>query len=126
MRITKERMMFAKGYEQIFYTEIFIIVRVIQPEPQPVYELSGLYICPIEDQYYNYEIVNFTVSPTTEFQIHKMRTCNKNGNKRHLDKCRGLDVQLLGKRYRYQESALGQFRESIPSDGTGYYFHPTQ
>ena len=39
VRITKEKVIFAKGYEQKFSTEIFQVVKVIQRMPQPVYEL---------------------------------------------------------------------------------------
>jgi hypothetical protein len=42
VRITKEKVKFAKGYEQTFSTEIFRVVKVIQRMPQPVYERSDL------------------------------------------------------------------------------------
>jgi hypothetical protein len=38
VRITNEKVKFAKGYEKNFSTEIFRIVKVIQRAPQPVYE----------------------------------------------------------------------------------------
>ena len=63
VRITKEKVKFVKGYEQTFSTEIFRVVKVIQRVPQPVYELSDLQARPIEGQFYNYELVKFTVSP---------------------------------------------------------------
>jgi len=74
VRITKEKVMFAKGYEQTFLTEIFRVVKVIHRVPQPVYELSDLQDRPIEGQYYNYELVKVTVSPQTEFQMDKKIT----------------------------------------------------
>jgi hypothetical protein len=40
VRITKHKVMFAKGYEQTFSTETFQVVKVIQRMPQPVYEFS--------------------------------------------------------------------------------------
>jgi len=40
VRITKEKVKFAKGYEQTFSTEIFRVVKVIQRLPQPIYEFS--------------------------------------------------------------------------------------
>jgi hypothetical protein len=87
VRITKERVKFAKGYEQNFSTEIFRIVEVIQPMRQPVYELSDLQSRLIEGQFYNYELVKVTVSPQTELQIDKiLRTHKKDGINQHLIK----------------------------------------
>jgi len=63
--------------------------------PQPVYELPVLQDRPMEGWFYNYELVNVTVSPRTEFQIDKfVRTRNKNGVKQHLDKWREYDETL--------------------------------
>ena len=42
VRITKQKVAFAKGYEQTFLTEIFKVVKVMTRVPQPVYELSDL------------------------------------------------------------------------------------
>ena len=92
VRITKEKVKFAKGYEQTFSTEIFRVVKVIRRVPQPVYELSDLQDRPIEGQFYNYELVKVTVSPQTEFVIDKIvRTRNKGGIKQHFVKWRGYD-----------------------------------
>jgi hypothetical protein len=88
--ITKQKVAFAKGYEQTFSTEIFKVVKVITRVPQPVYELSDLQDRHIEGQFYNYELGKVTVSPETEFQI-DVRTRNKGGIKQHLVKCRGYD-----------------------------------
>jgi len=93
VRITKEKVKFAKGYEQTFSTEIFSVVKVIPRLPQPVYELSYLQGRPIEGQFYNYELVKVTVSPQTEFQIDKMvRTRNNDGIKQYRVKWRGYDA----------------------------------
>jgi hypothetical protein len=92
VRITKEMVNFAKGYEQNFSTEIFRILKVIQRAPQPVCELSDLQARPIEGQFYNYEFVKVTVSSQTEFQIEKLpRTRKKDGIKQHLVKWKGYD-----------------------------------
>ena len=40
VRISKEKMNFAKGGEQNFCTEIFRITKVIEMLPRPVYELE--------------------------------------------------------------------------------------
>jgi hypothetical protein len=66
VRITKQKVAFAKGYEQSFSTEIFRVVNVISRMPQPVYELSDLQDRGIEGQFYNYELVKVTVLPETE------------------------------------------------------------
>jgi len=93
VRIMKEKVIFAKGYEKTFSTEIFHVVKVIRRMSQPVYEISGLQDRPIEGQFYNYELVKVTVSPQTEFQIDKMvRTHNKDGIKQHVVKWRGYDA----------------------------------
>jgi len=63
VRITKEKVKFAKWYEQNFSTEIFQVFKVIQRMPQPVYELSDFQGRPIEGKFYNYELVKVTVSP---------------------------------------------------------------
>ena len=40
VRISKEKMKFAKGGEQNFSTEIFRIAKVIERRPRPVFELG--------------------------------------------------------------------------------------
>jgi len=80
MRITKEKVIFTKGYEQTFSTEIFSDVKVTRRMLQPVYELSDLH-------------VKVTYSPQTEFQIDKIvRTRNNYGIKEHLVMRRGYDA----------------------------------
>jgi len=61
VRITKEKVRFAKRYEQTFSREIFSFVKFILRVPQPVYELSDLHGRPIEGQFYNYELVKISV-----------------------------------------------------------------
>ena len=53
MKITKEKLKFAKWYEQSFSTEIFRVVKVFQNVPQPVYELSVMRDRSNEGQFYN-------------------------------------------------------------------------
>jgi hypothetical protein len=86
VRITKEKVKFAMGYEQNLSTEIFQVVKVIRHVPQPVYELSDLQSRPIEGQFYNYELVKVTLSPDTEFEIDKIVRTRKNGGiMQHLE-----------------------------------------
>jgi len=56
--ITKEKLKFAKCYQQTFSTEIFRVVKVIHLVPLLVYEMSDLQDRSIEVQFYNYELVN--------------------------------------------------------------------
>jgi hypothetical protein len=71
VRITKEKVKFAKGYEQTFLTEMFRVAKVIKRVPQPVYEMTDMQDRPIEGTFYNYELVNVTVSGQMEFEIDK-------------------------------------------------------
>jgi len=48
VRISKEKMKFAKSDEQTFSTEIFRITKVIERRPRPVYELEDLNNTPIK------------------------------------------------------------------------------
>jgi len=93
VRIAKEKVIFTKGYEETFSTEIFSVVKVILRMPQPVYELSDFYGQPIKGQFYNYELVKGTISPQTKFRIDKLvHTRNNNGIKQHLVKWIGYDA----------------------------------
>ena len=79
LRITKQMVVFVKGNEQTYSTEIFRVVKVISRVQKPVYELSDLQNRLFEGRFYNYELVKVTVSPDTEIQIDKVvRTRNKN------------------------------------------------
>ena len=62
LRITKENVKFAKGYEKTFSTEIFRVVKDIQRLHQPVYELSDLQGRPIE--------VSFTITSLSRSLYH--------------------------------------------------------
>ena len=89
--MTKVKVKFAKGYEENFSKEIFRVVKVVPRVPQPVYELSDLENRPIEDQFYNYELVK-VVSLQTEFGIYKiLRTRNRNGIKQLYVTWKGYD-----------------------------------
>jgi hypothetical protein len=57
-------------------------VKIIHREPKPVYELSDLIDRPINGQFYNYELVKFSSSKQTKFEIDKIvRSRRKNGIK---------------------------------------------
>ena len=92
VRMTNEKVKFAKGYEQNFSKEIFRVMKDVPRVPQPVCELSDLQNRPIESQFYNYELGKVVVSPKTEFEIDKiLRTRNRNGIKQLLVKWKGYD-----------------------------------
>jgi len=48
VRISKQKMKFAKSTDQTFSTEIFQIAKVIERRPRPLYELKDLNRTPIE------------------------------------------------------------------------------
>ena len=52
VRISKEKMRFAKGSKQNYTDEIFRIVKVIRRTPRPVYELEDLNGTLIEGIFY--------------------------------------------------------------------------
>jgi hypothetical protein len=52
VRISKEKMQFAKAAEQTFSTEIFKVVKVIERSPRVVYELEDLNGTTIDGQFY--------------------------------------------------------------------------
>jgi len=71
---------------------MFRVVKVIERVPQAVYKPSDLQERPVEDLFYNYELVKIAISPETWFQIDKIvRTRNKGRIKQHLVKWKGYD-----------------------------------
>jgi hypothetical protein len=65
VRISKKKMIFAKGSEQNFSTEIFKIIKVIRRIPRPVYELEDLKQTPIDGQFYAEELTPVRISKRT-------------------------------------------------------------
>jgi len=65
MRISREKMKFAKSAEQNFSTEIFRIAKVIERRPRPLYELEDLNGTPIEGQFYQEELTRVRVTRRT-------------------------------------------------------------
>src|SRR5215475_2964924 len=56
VRISKQKMRFAKGAENNYTVEIFRIIKVIRRTPRPLYELEDLNKAPIEGQFYSEEL----------------------------------------------------------------------
>jgi hypothetical protein len=65
-------MLFAKGSEQNFSTEIFNIIKVIRRIPRPVYELEDLNHTPIDGQFYAEELTPVRISKRTTYKIDKI------------------------------------------------------
>ena len=72
VRISKEKIKFAKGYEQNFSTEIFRFAKDIERSPRPVYELEDLNKTPIEGQFYQEELTPVSVTRRTHYKIDKI------------------------------------------------------
>jgi len=72
VRISKEKMKFAKVAEQNFSTEIFRIAKVIERSPRPVYELKDLNDTPIDGQFYQEELTPVRVTRRTVYKIDKI------------------------------------------------------
>jgi len=72
VRISKEKIKFAKGSEQNYAEEIFRIVRVIRRTHRPVYELEDLNGTLIEEQYYGEELTTVRVTKRSVYKIDKL------------------------------------------------------
>ena len=72
VRISKEKIKFAKAAEHNFSTEIFRNVKVIHRRPRVVYELEDLNGTPIDGQFYCEELTPVRISSRTTYKIHKI------------------------------------------------------
>jgi hypothetical protein len=72
VRISKEKMKFAKGTEQNYKTEIFRIIKVIHRILHPVYELEDLNKILINRQFYGAELTPVRIMKHTVFKIDKI------------------------------------------------------
>jgi hypothetical protein len=85
VRIGKEKMKIAKGFEQNYSDEIFEISKVVCRTPRPLYELCELRGTPIEGQFYNEEVTPVTITRITKYKIDKMiDTRVRCGIRKHL------------------------------------------
>ena len=95
VRISKEKMKFAKGFEQSYSTEVFKICKVIRRVPQPLYEIEDLQGTPIEGQFYNEELTPVLVTKQTEFKIDKiLKQRTRNGRREYWVKWKGYGPQF--------------------------------
>jgi len=72
VRISREKMKFAKSAEQNFSTEIFRIAKAIERRLRPLYELEDLNGTPIEGQLYQEELTWVRVTRRTVYKIDKI------------------------------------------------------
>jgi len=72
MRISKEKMQFAKSSEQTFSTEIFRIAKVIERRPRTLLELEDLKGTRIEGLFYQEELSRVRVKRLTVYKIDKI------------------------------------------------------
>jgi len=72
VRISKEKMKFAKGGEQNYTAEIFKVRKVVHRTSRPVFELEDLRGREIEGQFYSEELVPGRVTKQTTYKIDKI------------------------------------------------------
>ena len=90
VRISKEKLKFAKGGEQNYTTEIFRICKVVRRIPRPVYELQDLLGKHIDGQFYAEELSPVRITKKTTYAINKiLRRREKRGIIEYLVRWRG-------------------------------------
>jgi hypothetical protein len=72
VRISKEKVKFAKGGEQNYTTEIFKVRKVVHRTPRPVFELEDLRGQEIEGQFYTEELSPVRITKQTTYKIDKI------------------------------------------------------
>jgi hypothetical protein len=72
VRISREKIRFAKSAEQNYSTEIFRISKVIKRQPRQPYELHDLNDMPIDGHFYQEELSSVRTSKHTVYKIDKM------------------------------------------------------
>jgi len=95
VRISKEKMKFAKGGEQNYSTEVFRVIKVIRRTPRPVYELEDLNHKIIEGQFFNEELTPVQITKRTTFKIDKiLATRVRRGIREHLVRWMGYGPEF--------------------------------
>jgi hypothetical protein len=89
VRISKEKMQFAKGFGQN-WTEVFIISKVLRRLPRHVYELEDLRGESIEGKFYVEKLTIVKISKRTEYQVDKILDSRvRRGIREYLVRWRG-------------------------------------
>jgi transposase InsO family protein len=95
VRISKEKMKFAKGGEQNYTTEVFRIIKVIRRTPRPLYELEDLNHKVIDGQFFNEELTTVRITKHTTFKIDKiLATRVRRGIREHLVRWKGYSPEF--------------------------------
>jgi hypothetical protein len=90
VRISKEKIKFAKGGEQNYSTEVFRVIKVIRRTPRLVYELEDLNHKVIDGQFFNEGLTPVRITKRTTFKIDKiLATRVRRGIREHLVRWRG-------------------------------------
>jgi hypothetical protein len=72
VRISKEKLKFAKASEQNFSTENFRINKIVYRTPRHVYELEDLNKTPIDGLFYAEELTPVRISKRNMYQMYKI------------------------------------------------------
>jgi hypothetical protein len=72
VRISKDKVKFAKGGKQNYTTEIFKVRKVVHRTPRPVFELENLRGQEIEGQFYTEELSPVRITKQTTYKIDKI------------------------------------------------------
>jgi len=95
VRISKEKMKFAKGAEQNFSTKIFRIAKVIERRPLPLYELKDSNDTPIDGQFYQEELTPVRVTRRTVYKMDKILDKRiRRGSSEYLVRWRGYSIDF--------------------------------
>jgi len=90
VRISKEKMKFAKGGEQNYTTEVFRIIKVVRRTPSSMYELEDLNQKVIDGQFFSEELTPVRITKRTTFKIDKiLATSVRRGIREHLVRWKG-------------------------------------
>jgi len=90
VRITKEKGVFAKGYETNFSKELFVVDRVYGSFPLPLYVLRDTKGKEIVGRFYEHELQKVIVRPDHLYRIDKiLDTKGRGRSKRHFVKWQG-------------------------------------
>ena len=71
VRISKEKMEFAKGGKQNYSTEVFRIIKVIRRTPRPVYELEDLIHKVKDGHFFNEELTPIRITNAPRLRLIK-------------------------------------------------------
>ena len=90
VRISKEKMKFAKGSEQNYTDEIFRMVKFIHRTHRPEYELEDMNGTFIEGQFYGEELTSVRITKRTVYKVDKiLGKRDRNGILEYRVRCKG-------------------------------------